>query len=171
MTLKEIFASFATQTRFSSLGRNWRERVKDYLKSSPYFRLGAKARYFLCETPQKVPKASKSGADGHVADLFDLNEEPKASRRLASADSKSRQVDCDTVLSSLDPSVVNNELEGINYDHKFTITRLIKSALMNVSLLSLLHLNNFAEESTQCLLLSFLTNRSTDQEKSLRKDH
>ncbi|XP_024385076.1 uncharacterized protein [Physcomitrium patens] len=118
MTLKEIFASFATQTRFSSLGRNWRERVKDYLKSSPYFRLGAKARYFLCETPQKVPKASKSGADGHVADLFDLNEEPKASRRLASADSKSRQVDCDTVLSSLDPSVVNNELEGVQTRRK-----------------------------------------------------
>lgn len=118
MTLKEIFASFATQTRFSSLGRNWREHVKEHLKSNPYFRSGAKTRYILCDPPHQAPETSKAGANDHSVDLFDLNEEPKASSKLVSADAKINQGDCDTALSSLDPSVVNIEREGVQTRRK-----------------------------------------------------
>lgn len=109
MTLKEIFASFTSQTRFSSLGNNWRDQVKSYLTRNSHFK-GVKARYFLSEQLEPPPKPFKTGRN-----LMDLNVEPRASRRFVSPDSKSRQVrQCDTPLSaSPDPSVVNNELEGI----------------------------------------------------------
>lgn len=103
MTLKEVFASFASQTRFSRLGSNWRDQVKSYLTSNPYFEV-VKARYFLSEQLQPPPKAaSKPGRN-----LMDLNLEPRASRRFSSPDAKPRQSSqCDT--PSPDPSVINNE--------------------------------------------------------------
>ncbi|KAG0565992.1 hypothetical protein KC19_7G029600 [Ceratodon purpureus] len=124
MTLKEIFASFTSQTRFSSLGNNWRDQVKSYLTRNSHFK-GVKARYFLSEQLEPPPKPFKTGRN-----LMDLNVEPRASRRFVSPDSKSRQVrQCDTPLSaSPDPSVVNNELEGVQTRRK-TYERTIEAVL------------------------------------------
>lgn len=48
ITLKELYASFASQTSLPQLESNWKEQVKTHLKKNPYFE-EVKGRYLLCE--------------------------------------------------------------------------------------------------------------------------
>ena len=119
MTLKEIYTSFASQTRFSRIGTTWRDKVKSHLTTNRYFKV-VKARYFLRDPePEPVPSAPKAVKE--IRSLMDLNVEPRASRRsFVSLDDESRQVrHLDTTVStSPDPSVVvNNEREGTSRTH------------------------------------------------------
>lgn len=56
ITLRKLYTSFATQTSVHRHGSSWRDKVREHLKTNPYF-VEVKGRYLLCE--QLVQSTSK----------------------------------------------------------------------------------------------------------------